>query len=646
MSLVAPYWCSETFSADGASASWTPVWQTDQDILEDAYEKGTNLAYIEDRKSVVNVKERTMRNCYEFSPHCNQTPDSLRRVIRGLWFYVNSSGSAVPLSEKAGLQIENWFQSIQYGEPKEGSPFTAELDVDIILDNARGAESATYRVVATKEKESDKKTSDGKKLRGNSDQMKVNGFSINMYPKSSSILKIGSVTLQRGLKPPKKHVEEDWSKLEEDHLILIVHGVGQYYFANTNDSFSRCVIALRNNLMDQRCALDVEDGNYARSKLSSDKNASSDQKADNNPNPNNHKRIDCLGVDWFKEIHDDADVALKSYLEKVTLPSIASVRKVAHDVAMDVLLYVTPEFKEKILKVVVEKINLIYAQYCELNPNFVKNGGMCSIVGHSLGTVIVYDILASQSDIKLPSHLKLSFEPTAFFSLGSPLGMFLTVRNSASRLHNIEVSRSGRSDEEEARNDDVFNSSYSFPTCKQFFNVFNKNDPAAYRLEPMVDDSLQELEPMLVPHHDGGLRAQYKLKSVATTISQTWQALSTFSSPSEWFRGSSSSDGKQSRASDENNVTPSRRFLRDNTSDKHSLSEFAILQNESAAKRLESICPSGSLSHVSINLGRRFDYLLQESAFEAANEYVSSLTSHTSYFDQKDVARFIASMLQ
>jgi hypothetical protein len=476
--------------------------------------------------------------------------------------------------------------------------------------------------------------------------------------------------------------DEQWAGLQEDHLVLVVHGIGQYYFANTEECFSNCVTALRRNLMEQRCALDVEDATVARDRAVSSATSSTTTPAVEKTvegvaapegvadgNPNNHKRIECLGVEWFNEVHDDPAIGINEGLARVTLPSVMSMRKLAHDVAMDVMLYLTPEFEQKILKIVVEKINLIYMQYCELNPNFVKNGGKCSIVGHSLGTVIVYDILSRQQGPALPAHHKLCFHPTAYFAMGSPLGMFLTIRNSAARLHNSETAKHRRSNDNSdnddksddksdnsdlsaALNEDVFNASYSFPTCKQFFNIFNKNDPVAYRVEPMADESLQALDPLLVPHHDGGLRAQYLFKSVATSLSQQWQS---FSSPSGWFASASSTtssmlknSGALLQTSTSATVPPSTRLI--NTTKQgqgkgggEAISELHCWQQEAAAKRLEKICPSDALPHVLINNHRRFDFLLQESALEV--EYLGSLTSHTSYFEQKDVARFIAAML-
>ncbi|XP_056408420.1 SEC23-interacting protein isoform X2 [Hyla sarda] len=76
----------------------------------------------------------------------------------------------------------------------------------------------------------------------------------------------------------------------------------------------------------------------------------------------------------------------------------------------------------------------------------------------------------------------LDFEPVNFFALGSPIGMFLTVRGLT-------------------RIDD----NYRLPTCKGFFNIYHPLDPVAYRLEPMILPDV-DLKPVLVPHHKGRKR--------------------------------------------------------------------------------------------------------------------------------------------
>ena len=71
-------------------------------------------------------------------------------------------------------------------------------------------------------------------------------------------------------------------------------------------------------------------------------------------------------------------------------------RQIANEVVLDVLLYLTPAFRQRILSFVCHKINKIYHQFCENNPSFVESGGKCSFIGHSLGTVILFDLLAMQ----------------------------------------------------------------------------------------------------------------------------------------------------------------------------------------------------------------------------------------------------------
>ena len=57
---------------------------------------------------------------------------------------------------------------------------------------------------------------------------------------------------------------------------------------------------------------------------------------------------------------------------------------------------------------------------------------------------------------------------------------------------------------------------------------------------------------------------------------------------------------------------------------------------------LEHQFPEGC-PDIKLNSLKRVDYVLQEHPLEEANEYISGLTGHTSYFDLPDVGRFIIS---
>ena len=87
------------------------------------------------------------------------------------------------------------------------------------------------------------------------------------------------------------------------------------------------------------------------------------------------------------------------------------------------------------------EMNRIYHLFRERNPTF---NGRVSLVGHSLGSAICFDILCRQpldSNIPFPvefhldPRLKLDFDTHGFFAIGSPVGLFqlLRGRNIAAR---------------------------------------------------------------------------------------------------------------------------------------------------------------------------------------------------------------------
>ncbi|XP_037660591.1 SEC23-interacting protein isoform X3 [Choloepus didactylus] len=110
----------------------------------------------------------------------------------------------------------------------------------------------------------------------------------------------------------------------------------------------------------------------------------------------------------------------------------------------------------------------------------------------------------------------LDFEPEIFFALGSPIGMFLTIRGV-----------------------DRIDENYRLPTCKGFFNIYHPLDPVAYRLEPMITPDL-DLKAVLIPHHKGRKRLHLELKEslsrmgsdlkqgFISSLKSAWQTLNEF----------------------------------------------------------------------------------------------------------------------
>ncbi|XP_056002501.1 protein retinal degeneration B-like isoform X4 [Ostrea edulis] len=78
------------------------------------------------------------------------------------------------------------------------------------------------------------------------------------------------------------------------------------------------------------------------------------------------------------------------------------------------------------------------------------------------------------------SYLKLDFEVSEFFMLGSPLGLVLAYR------------RMVMGDESPPQS----------PLCNQVYNLFHSSDPSAVRLEPLVHDSFKHISPVKISRYN------------------------------------------------------------------------------------------------------------------------------------------------
>ncbi|KAM9324607.1 SEC23-interacting protein [Gastrophryne carolinensis] len=203
----------------------------------------------------------------------------------------------------------------------------------------------------------------------------------------------------------------------------------------------------------------------------------------------------------------------------------------------------------------------------------------------------------------------LDFELVNFFALGSPIGMFLTVRG----VNKIDES-------------------YRLPTCKGFFNIYHPLDPVAYRLEPMIVPDL-DVKPVLIPHHKGRKRLHLELKEslsrmgsdlkqgVISSLRSAWQTLNEFAR----FHTSSA----QLQAELEK--------VADQIEEEDKQVEVDKLENPELSSREDDL----SVKTGMLNGGRRIDYVLQEKPIESFNEYLFALQSHLCYWESEDTALLI-----
>ncbi|XP_050313256.1 phospholipase DDHD2 isoform X2 [Anthonomus grandis grandis] len=355
-------------------------------------------------------------------------------------------------------------------------------------------------------------------------------------------------------------------------------------------------------------------------------------------------RIEVLPISWHGKLHSE-ETGVDEQLKKITLQSIPKLREFTNDTILDVLFYTSPTYSQTIISTVGDELNRIYNLFKQRNPKF--NGGV-SIGGHSLGSLIIFDLLVHQHDdidehrdetSNLPdtpekcdqtqpskatvtrkisymmgsfdagpkiSYPHLSFKPTSFFALGSPIGMFVTVRGL-----------------------DKLGENFYLPTCPAFFNIFHPYDPVAYRIEALINPELSKLKPVLIPHHKGRKRMHLELKETVARVGADLKQKVVDSMRSTWnslYQFTMSHRSDQSALENEVNKNIQKHL--------EATPEEEQLDPNPQPEKTD--IPLGNL-----NKGRRIDYVLQEAPFEFFNEYIFALTSHVCYWESEDTILLI-----
>ncbi|KAL1122817.1 hypothetical protein AAG570_003143 [Ranatra chinensis] len=362
-------------------------------------------------------------------------------------------------------------------------------------------------------------------------------------------------------------------------------------------------------------------------------------------------RVEVLPVEWHRALHTEA---IDQRLSDITLPSIPKAREFTNETLLDILFYTSPVFCEKIVQAVGAELNRVYSLYLERNPGF--KGGVF-LGGHSLGSLILFDMLCHQRPSKHHHHLaqqtsisedlpeqghlgclktkaklsrrmsyltigtagagqpyiiypQLLFQPKAFFALGSPIGMFVTVRGI------------------EALGED-----FKFPTCPAFFNIFHPYDPVAYRIEALITPDMANVPAVLIPHHKGRKRMHLELKDTMAHVTAALKQKLLDSFRNTW-----------------NAVYQIAMFHRSDQAIEHEV-EKKVKESGSIDCNVISGASGGGgggdetvgldLKVGSLNGGRRIDYVLQEAPLETFNQYISAVRSHVVYWESEDTMLMI-----
>ncbi|XP_076025417.1 SEC23-interacting protein isoform X2 [Genypterus blacodes] len=206
----------------------------------------------------------------------------------------------------------------------------------------------------------------------------------------------------------------------------------------------------------------------------------------------------------------------------------------------------------------------------------------------------------------------LDFEPVNFFALGSPIGMFLTVRG----LEKIEET-------------------YQLPTCKGFFNIYHPLDPVAYRMEPMILTDV-DLKPVLIPHHKGRKRLHLELKESLTRMGSDLKHGFITSLRTAWQTLNDFARAHTSNAQLQAELAIVANQIEEQEKHAHVHEEHKMPDCPEPPKEEEPQVKIGML-----NGGNRIDYVLQEKPIESFNEYLFALQSHLCYWESEDTALLI-----
>jgi hypothetical protein len=358
-------WLSRTTldSATPDSHVWKPLRKTDCQALNQNTGNGT--VYMEGGRSTADPANSVLH--YNFY----RGPD--RELCSAVWFVREEKGKEVvlvPVTDLAdSVKMESLYQKAVEATSSLGQGIASIL-----------SEPATV-------------LSDG----ASSIQLQKSGKVLQMRKIPAGWFnKMNAQVLQRGYGQYEVLGEETEMALGPvKHLVFVVHGIGEALFSKNE---SKSMIA---GVLDQTHTLRRD---LQRKQLEGWKKEC--ERADKIPgtdHPPPPARIEVIPIEWFSRMHDSSSALMRS-LKGSTLNTIPALRAIANDVVFDVLMYLTPAFCEAVLETVTEQINELYQTFQTVHPDFLASGGKCSLAGHSLGSVICWDLLAVLKQSQIQSN--------------------------------------------------------------------------------------------------------------------------------------------------------------------------------------------------------------------------------------------------
>ncbi|KAL0969669.1 hypothetical protein UPYG_G00230550 [Umbra pygmaea] len=449
------------------------------------------------------------------------------------------------------------------------------------------------------------------------------------------------------------------------HIVFVIHGIGQKMDTGR---------IIKNTGMLREAVRKMEEKHFSE---------------------HTEEHVEFLPVEWRSKLALDGDT-----VDSITPDKVRGLRDMLNSSAMDIMYYTSPLYRDEITKGLTSELNRLYSLFCSRNPEFEEKGGKVSIVSHSLGCVITFDIMTGWDPVRfcLQEHQELEeldlrwvsyeerrlleqlqltrnrlreleeqlqgleaskpvalpalrFKVENFFCMGSPLAVFLALRG-------IRPGNSGQQDHIMPRS-----------ICNRLFNIFHPTDPVAYRLEPLVLKYYSNIAPVQI-HWCSAINPMPYDEVRPTFINpQKDPASDTESIPSpstspvlakKYYGESIASMGKASilgAASIGNTIGKGiggilfSRFSRSAPSGVSCAIEAGTPEGEEPKRSVDSQSAYGlstslsqsNLMDASVEMERRIDFELREGLVES--RYWSAVTSHTAYWVSHDIALFLLTFI-
>uniref|UniRef100_A0A8C8VGK8 DDHD domain containing 1 n=1 Tax=Pelusios castaneus TaxID=367368 RepID=A0A8C8VGK8_9SAUR len=452
------------------------------------------------------------------------------------------------------------------------------------------------------------------------------------------------------------------------HIVFVVHGIGQKMDQGR---------IIKNTAMMRDTARKIEEKYFC----------------------NLATHVEFLPVEWRSKLTLDGDT-----VDSITPDKVRGLRDMLNSSAMDIMYYTSPLYRDELVKGLQQELNRLYMLFCSRNPEFEEKGGKVSIVSHSLGCVITYDIMTGWNPVRLYEQLlqkeeedledcwmsyeeqhlleelyitkqrlreieerlhdlkastiskipALKFKVENFFCMGSPLAVFLALRG-------IRPGNSGSQDHILPRT-----------ICNRLLNIFHPTDPVAYRLEPLILKHYSNISPVQIHWYNTANPLPYEHMKPSflnptkepTSVNES-ESTPTIPSPAtspvmvrRHYGESITNIGKASilGAASIGKGLGGMLFSRfgRSTAPTSQTSETGKEGTEGEDKKPVPIhstctfilpCNTSSFCFVSflVELEHRIDFELREGLVES--RYWSAVTSHTAYWSSLDVALFLLTFM-